>query len=286
VYTILGKTRLAPKITRYVVRAPDVCRAWRAGQFVIVQPRPESERIPLTVADAYFDRIVLVVREVGRTTAVLADMPEGEALAHVCGPLGEPTPVRRVGTVAVVAGGIGIAAAWPIARAAKAAGNRVISILGARTRSGLILEAEMRRTSDETFVVTEDGSLGEKGLVTAALARVLEDGRRLDLVLAIGPVAMMQAVAELTRPRRIATKVSLNTLMIDGTGMCGGCRVSVSGRPRFVCLDGPEFDAHEVDFDGMMRRQAIYAAQEKRSYEDYLRQRAFRFAARLAGVER
>jgi len=185
-----------------------------------------------------------------------------------------------------VGGGIGIAPAWPIARAAKPAGNQVLAVLGARTGRQLILEEEMRQASHETFVVTDDGSRGERGLVTTALARLLEGGRRLDRVVAIGPAVMMKAVAELTRPRGIPTVVSLNSLMIDGTGMCGGCRVSVAGHTRFVCIDGPEFDAQEADFDGMMRRQAMYAAQERRAYEDYQQQRAYRFADRLAGVER
>jgi ferredoxin--NADP+ reductase len=275
-FPILSKELLAPKVTRYYVQAPHVSRSWRAGQFVIVRPLDDSERIPLTVADAYFDRIVLVVQEVGKTTAVMADLSAGESFADVCGPLGEPTHVARLGTVVVVGGGIGIAPAWPIARALRAAGNHVIGILGARTRDLLILEDEMRRACHEVLVMTDDGSYGTRGFVTAALGDLLAAGRRIDQVVAIGPALMMKAVAERTRVPAIPTVVSLNTVMVDGTGMCGGCRVEVGGRTRFVCVDGPEFDGHKVDFDLMIRRQAMYVGQERRSYDEYLRTRGCR----------
>ena len=281
-YDILHKGVLAPKVTRYVVRAPEVARARRAGQFVIVRPRADSERIPLTIADADAETITLVVQEVGKTTAVMADMQAGEALADVCGPLGRPTHVERVGTVVVVGGGIGIAPAHPIAQALHAAGNTVISILGGRSREFVILEAEMRRASDRVVVVTDDGSYGRKGFVTHALQDLIDAGDRVDLVVAIGPAIMMKRVAELTRPHQIATLVSLNTIMIDGTGMCGGCRVSVGGKTRFVCVDGPEFDGHAVDFDLMMRRQAMYVEQERQVYEEYLRTHRCNLAPQLA----
>jgi ferredoxin--NADP+ reductase len=270
--TILEKELLAPRVTRYRIRAPDIARARRPGQFVIVRPRADSERIPLTIADAGADTLTLVVQEVGKTTAVLADMEVGEDLADLCGPLGEPARIERVGTVAVVSGGVGAAPALPLAGALREAGNHVVAIMGARTRSLLILEAEMRRTCHETLVVTDDGSLGARGLVTDALAALLA-GRRVHHVVTVGPAVMMKAVAELTRGPAIPTVASLNTLMIDGTGMCGGCRVAVGGRTRFVCVDGPEFDAHEVDFDLMIRRQAMYRPQEARAYEAYLRDR-------------
>lgn len=284
-FPILGKQSLAPKVTRYTVHAPDVALAWRAGQFVIVRPRDDSERIPLTVADAYFDRIVLVVQEVGKTTAVMADMKAGESLADVCGPLGEPTRVERVGSVVVVGGGIGIAPAWPIARALRAAGNHVTGVLGARTGELLILEEEMRHACDRVVVVTDDGSRGERGFVTSVLGRFLEAGRRIDQVVAIGPAVMMKAVAELTRAPGIRTLVSLNTVMVDGTGMCGGCRVQVAGKTRFACVDGPEFDGHAVDFDLLIRRQGMYVAQERTSYEQYQGARACRSAALAAALE-
>jgi ferredoxin--NADP+ reductase len=277
-FTILRKEPLASRVVRYTVQAPDVARAWRAGQFVIVRPREDSERIPLTVADARLDRIVLVVQEVGKTTAVMADMDAGEPLADVCGPLGEPTRVEHVGSVVVVGGGIGIAPAWPIARALRAAGNHVTGVLGARTGEQLILEPEMRHACHRVVVVTDDGSRGERGLVTQALARLLACGSRIDLVVAIGPAVMMEAVAERTREPGIRTLVSLNTVMVDGTGMCGGCRVQVGGETRFACVDGPEFDGHAVDFELLIRRQAMYVAQERRSYEDYMSRRACRSA--------
>jgi ferredoxin--NADP+ reductase len=269
-YTILGKETLAPRVSRYVVHAPDVARSRRAGQFVIVRPRDDSERIPLTIADGDETSITLVVQEVGKTTAMMADMRAGDALADVCGPLGKPTHIERVGTVVVIGGGIGIAPAHPIAQAMRAAGNAVISILGARTRELLIMEAEMRRASDEVVIVTDDGSYGARGFVTDALAGLVDGGRRIDQVVAIGPAIMMKMVCERTRPLGIPTLVSLNTTMIDGTGMCGGCRVIVDGKARFVCVDGPEFDGHQVDFDLMMRRQSMYVEQERLAYASYV----------------
>lgn len=272
-FAILGKELLAPRVTRYRVLAPDVARAWRPGQFVIVRPRDDSERIPLTVADVDHETIALVVQEVGKTTAVMADMETGEGLADVCGPLGEPTEIARVGTVVVIGGGIGIAPAWPIARALRAAGNLVVGILGARNAELVILQEEMRRACHQIVVVTDDGSRGERGLVTDAFARLLAAGVRVDRVVALGPAVMMKAVAESTRGPRIPTTVSLNSVMLDGTGMCGGCRVEVAGRPRFVCVDGPEFDGHQVDFDLLIRRQRMYVEQERQSYDEYRRMR-------------
>ena len=282
-YEILEKTLLAPCVTRYVVSARDVARARRAGQFVILRPRDDSERIPLTIADATAETITLVVQEVGKTTAVMADMQVGDSLADVCGPLGRPTHVENVGTVVVIGGGIGIAPAHPIAQAFHAAGNHVISILGGRSREFILMEAEMRRASDEVLLVTDDGSYGRQGFVTQALQGLIDRGQRIDTVVAIGPAIMMKKVSELTRPYSIPTLVSLNTIMIDGTGMCGGCRVAVGGKTKFVCVDGPEFDGHQVDFDLMMRRQAMYAAMERRSYEAYLAEHRCRLTPQLVG---
>ena len=277
--TILRKQLIAPAVTRYVVSAAEIAAARKPGQFVIVRPRPDSERIPLTIADGDREQITLVVQEVGKTTAVMADMEAGERFADLCGPLGEPTQVARVGTVVVVAGGIGAAPAYPIAQAMKAVGNGVITIVGARTRELLIMEEELRSVSDELLIVTDDGSRGGKGFVTNALGGLLRDGSKPAQVVAIGPAIMMKMVSELTRPFAIPTLVSLNTIMIDGTGMCGGCRVSVGGRTRFVCVDGPEFDGHQVDFDLMMRRQAMYRQQERIAYDEYLRTRRCRLQA-------
>jgi ferredoxin--NADP+ reductase len=282
-YDILRKDTLAPKVTRYVVRAPEVARARRAGQFVIVRPRADSERIPLTIADAGADTITLVVQEVGKTTAVMADMRSGDSFADVCGPLGQPTHIEKVGTVVVVGGGIGIAPAHPIAQAFHAAGNTVTSILGGRSREFVIMEAEMRAASDRVILMTDDGSYGRKGFVTHALQELLDAGEKIDTVVAIGPAIMMKRVSEVTRPRAVPTLVSLNTIMIDGTGMCGGCRVSVGGKTKFVCVDGPEFDGHAVDFDLMMRRQAMYQGQERRSYEAYLRTHRCQLEPQLEG---
>lgn len=282
-YDILRKDTLAPKVTRYVVRAPEVARARRAGQFVIVRPRPDSERIPLTIADASTESITLVVQEVGKTTAIMADMQAGEPFADVCGPLGKPTDIERVGTAVVIGGGIGIAPAHPIAQALRAAGNTVISILGGRSREFVIMEEEMRAASDRVVLVTDDGSYGRKGFVTHALQELVDGGEKIDEVVAIGPAIMMKRVAEVTRPHAIPTLVSLNTIMIDGTGMCGGCRVSVGGKTRFVCVDGPEFDGHAVDFDLMMRRQAMYREQERLAYEEYRRTHRCQLEPQLDG---
>jgi ferredoxin--NADP+ reductase len=269
-YEIVRKETLAPGICRYVVRAPEIARSRRAGQFVIVRPRDDSERIPLTIAGGEGETIVLVVQEVGKTTAVMADMAAGESLADVCGPLGQPARVQHLGTVVVIGGGIGVAPAYPIAEAMRNAGNSVIAILGARNQELLIMVEEMSRVADRVVLTTDDGSRGLKGLVTTALQSLIEEGRPIAEVVAIGPAVMMKKVCEVTRPRRIPTLVSLNTIMIDGTGMCGGCRVSVGGQTRFVCVDGPEFDGHQVDFDLMIRRQAMYAEQERLAYQQYL----------------
>ena len=268
---VVSNDAIAPQVFRMVVEAADVARYRRAGQFVVVRPVAGSERIPLTIADADAGRgtITLVYQVVGTTTAKLSLIEAGSEVADVAGPLGLPTHVEKVGTVACVGGGIGVAPVHPIAAAMHAAGNRVISIIGARSRDLLIMEAEMRAASDEVVIVTDDGSYGTKGFVTDALRGLVESGTRPDLVVAIGPPIMMKMVSRLTRELGIATLVSLNTIMVDGTGMCGGCRVTVGGQVKFVCVDGPEFDGHQVDFDEMMRRQRMYATVEKASYDAF-----------------
>ena len=262
-YEVMSNTKLSAEVHKLVVRAPRVASLRQPGQFVIVRPRADSERIPLTIADAGDATITLVVQEVGKTTAVMADMQAGDAFADVGGPLGKPTHIEKVGTVVVIGGGIGIAPAYPIAQALRVAGNHVIAILGARTSDLLIMVDEMRQASDHLVVMTDDGSAGRKGFVTHALQELLDAGEPIAEVVAIGPAIMMKMVAKVTQPRAIPTLVSLNTIMIDGTGMCGGCRVSVGGKTKFVCVDGPEFDGHAVDFDLMMRRQAMYTEQER-----------------------
>ncbi|MBI2894019.1 MAG: sulfide/dihydroorotate dehydrogenase-like FAD/NAD-binding protein [Deltaproteobacteria bacterium] len=274
-FTIVEKQELAPKVTRYVVRAPDVARTRRAGQFVIVRVRDGGERIPLTIADADAAKgtITLVVQEVGKTTAWMASLEQGEALADVVGPLGRPTHIEKWGTVVCIGGGIGIAPSHPIVQAMRAAGNRVVAILGARTKDLLIMEDEMRRAADEVLVCTDDGSYGRKALVTGVLETFVAEHGKPDLVVAIGPPIMMKFVCKTTAPHSIPTVVSLNPVMVDGTGMCGGCRVTVGGKTKFVCVDGPEFDGHSVDFDEMMRRSRFYAAQEKESFDRWRKAR-------------
>jgi ferredoxin--NADP+ reductase len=272
-FTILEARFLAPDIKLFRIQAPRIARKQRAGQFVIVRLNEQGERIPLTIAasDAASGAITLVVQAIGKTTRLMNSLEAGDSIRNVVGPLGKASDVQRYGTVVVIGGGVGTAIAYPTAQAMKAAGNTVLSIVGARTRELVILESELRAVSDECFVLTDDGTYGEKGFVTAKLAALIEAGRRIDLVLAIGPVPMMRAVAELTRPDRIRTIVSLNSIMVDGTGMCGGCRVAVGGRSEFACVDGPEFDAHQVDFGILTQRNAMYRTAERCALEEYER---------------
>ena len=268
---IVDKQVLAPQVTKYVVGAPKIARKRRAGQFVLVRLHAGGERIPLTIADADAERgtITLVVQEVGKTTAEMNRMRVGDELANVVGPLGLPTRIERVGTVVCIGGGIGIAPLHPIAQALKAAGNRVVTILGARTQELLVLEEEMARASDELLICTDDGSKGTKGFVSDVLQALIERGETVDQVVAIGPPIMMQVVCEVTRPHGIETLVSLNPIMVDGTGMCGGCRVEIDGESKFACVDGPEFDGHRVNFDLLMRRLAMYREQECQAMERF-----------------
>lgn len=255
---------LAPDVKLFRIHAPLVARKRRAGQFAIVRVHEHGERIPLTLADSDPDEgtITLVVQGVGKTTRLLNQLESGDAVCDVVGPLGKPSPVERFGTVVVIGGGLGIAIAWPTARALREAGNHVVAILGGRSRPYVLLEDEIRTLADEVFITTDDGSYGLHGRVTEPLQSLLDAGRPIDLVLAIGPIPMMRAVAETTRPSGIRTLVSLNPIMVDGTGMCGGCRVIVGGHPRFACVDGPEFDAHQVDFRILGQRNAMYRDQE------------------------
>ncbi len=269
---LLEKKELAPKVHQYVFTAPEIARHRKPGQFVIVRLGEGGERIPLTIADADADKgtVTLVVQEVGRTTAEMARaLLPGMKVADLVGPLGNPTHIEKFGRVVVVGGGIGIAPIHPIAQGMKAAGNEVISILGARNKGLLIMEDEMRRASDRVVIMTDDGSYGTKGFVTDAVKTVAAEGK-VDLVVAIGPMVMMRAVSNVTRELGIKTYVSLNAVMIDGTGMCGGCRVTVGGKTRFVCVEGPEFDGHEVDYEGLMRRQRFYMDDEKASYAGFV----------------
>ena len=263
-FRILEAEFLAPDIKRFVIEAPRIARKRQPGQFVLLRVYGRGERIPLTIADGDPGRgtITLVVQGVGKTTKLMNLLGPGDALLDVVGPLGKPSEVRNYGTVVVIGGGVGAAIAYPTARAMHEAGNHVISILGGRSRDLVILEPEVRAISDEVFITTDDGSYGRKGLVIEPLKELIAAGRPIGLVLAIGPVRMMQAVAEVTRPHKIPTVVSLNSLMVDGTGMCGGCRIITSAGPRFACVDGPEFDAHTVDFAILAQRNQAYAERE------------------------
>ena len=263
-FPIREATPLAATVTRYVIEAPLVARKRQAGHFVIVRVAEGGERIPLTIVegDAAAGTITLIVQAVGKTTREMATLRAGDALADVLGPLGNPTPISLHGAVACVGGGVGTAELLPIARALRAAGNAVHAVIGARHGDLVILESEMAACADSLAVTTDDGSRGRMGLVTGPLAELM-DTRRIDAVYAIGPLPMMRAVAELTRPERVPTWASLNALMVDGTGMCGGCRVTVGGLMKFACVDGPEFDAHAVDFDELVRRSRMYVAEER-----------------------
>jgi ferredoxin/flavodoxin---NADP+ reductase len=275
VFRIQQAQLLAPAIMRFVIEAPRIARKQRPGQFVILRINEQGERIPLTIenSDAVAGTISIVVQAVGKTTHLLHTLKAGDSLADVVGPLGKPSEINKFGTVVVVGGGVGTAMAYPTAAALKNAGNEVISIIGARSKELVILEREMRAVSDTLIVTTDDGSYGQKGLVTDWLRELIERGTQIDLVLAVGPVVMMRAVAELTRPLGIRTVVSLNPIMIDGTGMCGGCRVLVDGKSQFACVDGPEFEAQRVNFDVLVQRNAMYRDAERRSMEEFLRER-------------
>ncbi len=264
-YKIVEKHMLAAEVYQMRIEAPLIARERKAGQFVIVQIDSHfGERIPLTIADADAEEgtITIIFQAVGRTTHLLADKAVGESVAHVLGPLGTPTHIENFGRVVCVGGGIGVAPMHPIAKAMKAAGNEVIIIMGARNRALLILEDEMQTIADELIICTDDGSYGRKALVTAPLKELCEATPKPDLAVAIGPPIMMKFCAETTRPYGVHTMVSLNTIMVDGTGMCGGCRVTVGGETKFVCVDGPEFDGHLVDFDNMMNRLNAFKSRE------------------------
>jgi ferredoxin--NADP+ reductase len=271
-FKILEARPLAPDVKLFRILAPRIASKRQAGQFVILRVHDRGERIPITIADSDPDRgdITIVVQGVGKTTRLLNSLEEGASILDVVGPLGRPSEVERFGTACVIGGGVGAAIAYPTAVALKEAGNRVVSILGGRTRSLVVLEDELRAASDELHVTTDDGSYGTKGLVTDVLGRLIQSGEGLDYVLAIGPIPMMRAVAETTRPHGIKTVVSLNSIMVDGTGMCGGCRVTVDGKSRFACVDGPEFDAHRVDFQNLANRNAMYREAEKRALDAFL----------------
>ena len=264
-HEILAKKELAPQIKLVKIHAPDIAEKAMPGQFVILRVDEKGERIPLTLVEWEEDKeaITLIFQEVGVSTKKLGMLDVGDEILNVVGPLGSPSDIKHYGSVAVVCGGVGTAAAYPIAKAFKQEGNKVVSIVGARNKDLLILEDEMKNVSDELHISTDDGSKGHRGFVSDVLKTLIEKGYRFDVVYAIGPPLMMRATSEVTRPHGIKTIVSLNPVMVDGMGMCGACRVTVSGRTRFACVDGPEFDGHEVDFDELIKRLRMYQSEEK-----------------------
>ena len=261
---VVRKEKLSPVLTLLEIRNPLIASSAKAGQFVVTWASEKSERIPLTISDWDPDKgtITIIFQEVGQGTIELGRFNEGDEIPSVAGPLGKPTEIENYGTAVVIGGGIGTAIARPVAVALKKAGNELISIVGAREQSLIILEDEMRAASDELIVTTDDGSYGRKGIVTEPLKELL-DTRDIGVVVAIGPLPMMRAVAATTEPYGVKTIVSLDPIMIDGTGMCGGCRVTVGGKTMFTCVDGPDFDAHEVDWDELRSRKAFYFEHEQ-----------------------
>ncbi len=255
----------APAIKEFEIKAPWIAEKHQSGQFVILKVAENGERIPLTVSDKNLEKgtINILFQEVGATTMTLGRFNKGDKILDLTGPLGKPTHIEKFGTVVCVGGGIGVAPVHPIAQAFKAAGNKVISILGARTKGILIYEERMKKTSDEVRITTDDGSYGRHGFVTDEIKAMIDSGMKIDLVVAIGPAIMMKMVCKVTEPYKINTYASLNTIMLDGTGMCGACRVTVGGKTKFVCVDGPEFDGHQVNFDEMMARLRQYVDEEK-----------------------
>jgi NAD(P)H-flavin reductase len=270
-YKILFEQDLAPQIHLFRMEAPAVAQKAKAGQFVVVRIDEKGERIPLTIAD-YDEKegtVTIVFMEVGATTARLALLKEGDAIADFVGPLGVPSEIDNFGSVVCVAGGVGAAPVAPIARELKKAGNRVITILGARSKELLFWEDVLKGVSDQMIVTTDDGSYGRKGVVTEPLKELLESGEKIDRVVAIGPVVMMKFSSLTTLPFGVKTIVSLNPIMVDGTGMCGCCRVAVAGETKFACVDGPDFDGHKVDWELLAARQRIYLGEEKCAYEEW-----------------
>ncbi|HOJ38865.1 MAG TPA: sulfide/dihydroorotate dehydrogenase-like FAD/NAD-binding protein [bacterium] len=268
---IVHQETLANNIKKIEVQAPLVARKALPGQFVVLRVDENGERIPLTIAgtDPARGTITIIFQEVGTTTMKLGLLKEGESIANLAGPLGKPVEVDHFGQVCIVAGGVGAAFLYWMAQAFKARGNRLITILGARSQNLLVLEKELQSISDTFILTTDDGSKGEKGLVTTALARLLQQGEKIDYVLTAGPIPMMKQVAAVTRPYGIKTVASLNPIMVDGTGMCGGCRVTVGGKVKFACVDGPDFDAHQVDFEELARRNSLYHRHEEISRQRF-----------------
>ena len=268
---ILEKEFFSEKVVRIVIDAPEIAKSREPGHFVIIKIGEKGERVPLTIAGADIEKgtITLIVQAIGVTSTKLSRMSVGDEITDVVGPLGKATHIEKVGTVLCAGGGVGVAPLLPIVEGFKKAGNRVITVLAARNKDLVILEDQVREFSDEVIVMTDDGSSGRKGLVTVGMEEVI-NRENVDISVVIGPAIMMKFAALTTKKYNIKTLASLNTIMVDGTGMCGACRVSIAGETKFVCVDGPEFDAHKVDFDQMLMRLGAYKDQEYAAYQKYL----------------
>lgn len=270
-YRIVAKEQLSSSVYRMEIEAPLIARVRRPGQFVVLRIHEQGERIPLTIYDTQPDKgtLTIIFQTVGKSTYHLANLNVGDNIQDVVGPMGQPTHIELFGTVVCIGGGIGIAPLYPIAQGMKQGGNKVISLIGARTKELLILEDEMRQVSDEIVVGTDDGSYGKKGFTSDFLNELIDQGTRIDLVVTIGPVPMMKVIVNITKKHNLKTVVSLNSIMLDATGMCGCCRVTVGKETKFACVDGPEFDGHLVDFDELTKRLKSYLVQERISLEHY-----------------
>jgi ferredoxin--NADP+ reductase len=268
---IIENKKLSESVIKMVLAAPVIAQKRKAGQFIILKIDEKGERIPLTIvdSDAQAGTITIIFQIVGKTTAQLARLKSGDSLQNVQGPLGNPTEIENYGRVVCIGGGVGVGVVYPLAVALKKAGNEVISIIGSRTKDLLILEAEMAKTSDRLIVATDDGSYGFHGFVSQVLQEMIAKGEKIDRVFAIGPVPMMKVISDVTRLHGIKTIVSLNSIMLDATGMCGACRVSVAGKTKLTCVDGPEFDGHEVDFKLLADRLKMYCDLEREAYEKH-----------------
>ena len=271
-FKILDKVELCPKICRFRIEAPKVVAKAKAGQFVILRQHDKGERVPMSIGglDKAHGVLTVVIQEVGKTSASMNRMKTGDSFHDVVGPLGLPSHVGKFGRCVLLGGGVGIPPIYPIAQSLKEAGNQVETIIGARTKDLLIYQEELTEASHILHIATDDGSFGTHGFVTTVLQKLMDDGTPIDFIMAIGPVPMMKAVAETTRPKNIKTWVSLNPIMVDGTGMCGACRVTVGGKTKFACVDGPDFDAHLVDFAEMTSRLKMYQKYEKTAYDRFL----------------
>ncbi len=285
-YRIIDARTVGLNIRQLAIEAPRIARKHKPGQFVILRLHAKGERIPLTVksSDPGAGTVTIVVQSVGKTTAMLSSLEQGDSILDIVGPLGKPSEIENYGTVAILAGSVGTAMALPTSKALKEAGNHVIFIEGARNVEMVIYEDEVRQVSNEAYILTDDGSYGEQGLVTKKLTDLIDAGRKIDFVLAVGPVPMMRAVAKVTAPLGVKTMVSLNSIMVDGTGMCGGCRVLLGGESKFACVDGPEFDASLVNFEVLMQRNAMYREKECASLKAFDEQKDEQMAQLRADV--